>query len=58
MATEDLKSLARTARLDVLFSGYADDHFARTVSLVRDGERVIVVDPGMVPARAAILYPL
>ena len=58
MATEDLKSLARTARLDVLFSGYADDHVAGTVSLVRDGERVIVVDPGMVPARAAILDPL
>ncbi len=58
MATDNLKGLARTARLDVLFSGYADDHVAGTVSLVRDDSRVIVVDPGMVPTRAAILDPL
>ena len=55
---------ARTARLDVLFTGYAgpgDDGALKvggTVSLVRDGDRVIVVDPGMVPSRAAILDPL
>ena len=55
---------ARTAQLDVLFTGYAgpgDDGALRvggTVSLVRDGDRVIVVDPGMVPSRAAILEPL
>jgi glyoxylase-like metal-dependent hydrolase (beta-lactamase superfamily II) len=58
VANDDLTSLARTARLDVLFSGYAADRVAGTVSLVRDGDRVIVVDPGMVPARAAILDPL
>lgn len=58
MATDDLTGLARTARLDVLFTGYAADRVAGTVSLIRDGERVIVVDPGMVPARAAILEPL
>ena len=29
-----------------------------TVSLVRDEDRVVVVDPGMVPSRAAILDPL
>lgn len=50
--------LSRTARLDVLFTGYADDHVAGTVSLVRDADRVIVVDPGMVPSRSAILEPL
>lgn len=55
---------ARTAQLDVLFPGYAgpgDDGALRvggTVSLVRDGDRVIVVDPGMVPSRASILDPL
>ncbi len=55
---------ARTARVDVLFSGYAgpgDDgalHVAGTVTLVRDADRVIVVDPGMVPSRAALLDPL
>jgi glyoxylase-like metal-dependent hydrolase (beta-lactamase superfamily II) len=50
--------LARTARLDVLFTGYAADRVAGTVSLIRDAGRVIVVDPGMVPSRAAILEPL
>lgn len=48
MAHDDLTGLARTARLDVLFTGYAADHVAGTVSLIRDGGRVIVVDPGMV----------
>ena len=51
--------LARTARLDVLFTGYAElPRVAGTVSLVRDGDRVIVVDPGMVPARSSITDPL
>jgi glyoxylase-like metal-dependent hydrolase (beta-lactamase superfamily II) len=51
--------LARTARLDVLFEGYARmPQVAGTVSLVRDEDRVIVVDPGMVPTREALLGPL
>lgn len=51
--------LGRTARLDVLFEGYARlPHVAGTVSLVRDEDRVIVVDPGMVPSRDALLGPL
>ena len=51
--------LARTARLDVLFAGYARmPHVAGTVSLVRDADRVVVVDPGMVPSRGALLQPL
>jgi glyoxylase-like metal-dependent hydrolase (beta-lactamase superfamily II) len=51
--------LGRSARLDVLFTGYAAmPRVAGTVSLVRDGDRVVVVDPGMVPDRAAILDPL
>ena len=55
----DLADLARTARVDVLFTGYAElPRVAGTVSLVRDGDRVIVVDPGMVPSRSAILEPL
>jgi glyoxylase-like metal-dependent hydrolase (beta-lactamase superfamily II) len=55
---------ARNARLDVLFCGYAgpgDDGALRvggTVSLIRDADRVIVVDPGMVPRRSDILDPL
>lgn len=51
--------LARTARLDVLFTGYAAlPRVAGTVSLVRDAGRVIVVDPGMVPSRSALLDPM
>jgi glyoxylase-like metal-dependent hydrolase (beta-lactamase superfamily II) len=46
------------ATLDVLFEGYAEDKVAGTVSLVRDGDLVAVVDPGMVPSRSAILDPL
>jgi len=51
--------LARTARLDVLVEGYVRrPHVAGTVSLVRDADRVIVVDPGMVADRELILGPL
>ena len=46
------------ARLDVLTEGYADDRVASTVVLVRDGDAVIVVDPGMVASRSLILDPL
>ena len=47
------------ARLDVLFDGYGTaDGVASTVSLLRDGDVVAIVDPGMVPARSAILDPL
>ncbi len=55
---------SRTARLDVLVAGSAapqPDGTLRvtgTVSLVRDAGRVLVVDPGMVPRRAAILDAL
>jgi glyoxylase-like metal-dependent hydrolase (beta-lactamase superfamily II) len=47
------------ARVDVLVVGYADSpSVAGTVGLVRDGGRVIVVDPGMVKSRSLILDPL
>lgn len=42
----------------VLHPGYAGDSVASTVSLVSDGDALIVVDPGMVARRAAILDPL
>src|SRR5437763_4115178 len=42
----------------VLFAGYVGDRVASTVSFVRDGDRRIIIDPGMVPNRAAILRPL
>lgn len=47
-----------TADLTVLVTGYADDRVAGTVCLVRDGDAVVVVDPGMVSHRSAILDPL
>ncbi len=47
-----------TARLDVLVEGYADDRVGSSVVLVRDESAVIVVDPGMIASRAALLEPL
>ena len=47
-----------SAQLDVIVVGYADDRVAGTVSLIRDGDAVIVVDPGMVSHRSVILDPL
>lgn len=46
------------ARLDVIFTGYVGSRVAGTISLVRDGDVTVVVDPGMVPDRRAILDPL
>ncbi len=46
------------AQLDILFDGYIGDRVAGTVSLIRDDDFVIVVDPGMVPSRSVILDPL
>jgi len=49
------------AVVDVLVEGYlrnGGDRVASTVSLIRDGRAVVVVDPGLVPTRAAILDPL
>jgi glyoxylase-like metal-dependent hydrolase (beta-lactamase superfamily II) len=47
-----------TAELIILTDGYADDRVASTVTLVRDGDAVIVIDPGMVAHRDLILAPL
>jgi glyoxylase-like metal-dependent hydrolase (beta-lactamase superfamily II) len=46
------------AELHVLFEGYVGGRVASTVVLVVDGDARIVVDPGMVPGRRAILDPL
>jgi glyoxylase-like metal-dependent hydrolase (beta-lactamase superfamily II) len=48
----------KLATVQILHEGYADDHVGSTISLVRDGDAVIVVDPGMVAERARILEPL
>ena len=49
------------ASVDVLFEGYLgrpDHRVASTVGLVRDGDTIIVVDPGLVPGPGSILDPL
>lgn len=54
-----MAELSRSARLDVLVEGYVRmPHVAGTVSLVRDADRVVIVDPGMVADRDLILGPL
>src|SRR6476661_7166626 len=54
-----MTELARTARLDILVEGYVRmPNVAGTVSLVRDADRVVIVDPGMVADRELILGPL
>jgi len=51
--------LNRTARLDVLVEGYVrQPNVASTVSLIRDADRLVIVDPGMVADRELILRPL
>lgn len=45
-------------QVDILFTGYVGDRVAGTVSLVRSGSSLVVIDPGMVPDRSAILEPL
>jgi glyoxylase-like metal-dependent hydrolase (beta-lactamase superfamily II) len=49
---------AMTAALHVLTAGYANERVASTVTLLQDGDAVIVVDPGMVADRRLILDPL
>ncbi len=53
--------VARSARLDVLVRGGltdADGGVSSSCTLIRDGGRVIVVDPGMAESQEAILAPL
>ena len=47
-----------SAQVDVLTAGYAGDRVASTCVLIRDGDLVAVVDPGMVSDRVKILGPL
>ena len=36
----------------VLQAGYADERVGSSITLIRDGDALIVADPGMVPNRA------
>jgi glyoxylase-like metal-dependent hydrolase (beta-lactamase superfamily II) len=52
---------AHSARVDILLTGSlsdVDDTVVGTCTLIRDADRVIVVDPGLAPGPRAILDPL
>jgi glyoxylase-like metal-dependent hydrolase (beta-lactamase superfamily II) len=49
---------ARNARVDVLLPGSLGPAVTSTCSLIRDGDAVIVVDPGLAPSQDALLDPL
>jgi glyoxylase-like metal-dependent hydrolase (beta-lactamase superfamily II) len=42
----------------LLHAGYADDRVGSSITLIRDGDALIVADPGMVSNRSKILEPL
>lgn len=44
--------------VSVLYTGYGEPGVASTVGFIRDGETVVVTDPGMVADRRLILDPL
>jgi glyoxylase-like metal-dependent hydrolase (beta-lactamase superfamily II) len=47
-----------SAAFDILLVGSAGPDVASTCSLIREGDAVIVVDPGLAPSQRAILDPL
>ncbi|MFP5333512.1 MAG: MBL fold metallo-hydrolase, partial [Acidimicrobiia bacterium] len=47
-----------TATITILQDGSGRPSVRSTVTLVRDGDAVIVIDPGMAPSQRAILDPL
>lgn len=47
-----------TAELHLLTTGYAADRVASTCTLLRDGDTLVVVDPGMVARRELLIDPL
>ena len=49
---------AASARVDVLLAGSVGPATVSTCTLIRDGDAVIVVDPGLAPSQEAILGPL
>lgn len=46
------------ADIHILTPGYVGDRVASTVALIEAGDSLVVVDPGMVASRSAILEPL
>lgn len=50
--------IARHARYDILLTGSVGPGVASTCALVREGDVVLVIDPGLSPGQPAILDPL
>ena len=50
--------MATMTSVHLLHAGYTGERVASTIALVRDGDALIVVDPGMVANRGLILDPL
>jgi glyoxylase-like metal-dependent hydrolase (beta-lactamase superfamily II) len=50
--------MTMAATVHVLTAGYVGDRVASTVTLIRDGDLIAVVDPGMVADRTLILGPI
>ena len=46
------------ATVHLLHAGYAGERTASSIALVRDGDALIVTDPGMVASRSLIIDPL
>lgn len=58
MAAEQDRPAASSAEVHILFQGYVGERVASTISFVRDGEALVIIDPGMAPSPAAMLEPL
>ena len=51
-------TMASMTTVHLLHAGYTGERTASSIALVRDGDALIVVDPGMVARRSLILDPL
>jgi len=58
MAAEQDRPAAMLAEVHILFQGYVGERVASTISFVRDGAALVIIDPGMAPSQEAILEPL
>ena len=52
------RSIRAMTTVHVLQAGYAHDRVGSSITLIRDGDALIVADPGMVASRSLILDPL
>jgi len=58
MSMQDDRPASMSAEVHILVHGYVGERVASTVSYVRDGDALVIIDPGMVADPRAILDPL